>query len=683
MKGNIPARIFASHVSLNSVDLSNNLFDGHFSFFSFANLSKLEFINFSNNEKLFIHLDSGKFIPSFQLQYLMLSHCNLDSSILATPNFLASQYALEHLDLSSSNLTGNFSNWSFENLTNLEMLNLRNNSIMGEFQLPKHPKTNIFVVDLSMNSLSGSIPVNFGTMFPLMMALNLSSNNLSGKVPSLDNMSLLEYLDLSNNNLSGELPTRLLIGCSKLFILKLSNNKLQGELPRYPQASFIYLDGNNFTGTLSSFVSNKQFVALDVHNNQLSGVIPEDIGRVSILASLNLAGNHFHGHIPHQLCNLAWLSVLDVSHNSLSGSLPHCLPSSELLHLKFTGNAFTGTIPSSYFSISSLVTLDVKNNQLSGKLPRQIGERISLEILILGGNSLEGTIPIELCKIQSLHILDLSQNNLSGGIPSCFGKMHFKQLASIYYTYMDRYNRLNMSFDAPGMHYTYTNRDSNEKLVVELNIKGNLCPYVLDHSLLMSTIDLSANKLTGHIPPEIGNLNELVQLNLSHNQLTGPIPETFSKLGQIESLDISHNRLSGVIPWQLTQLTFLGVFSVAYNNLSGYIPDVKGQLSTFDVSSYVGNIGLHGPPLEKTCTSDSGPTKVEENQDDSRVVDDAIFFAILAASFVAGFWGCIAFLLCHHSGQNIQSILDGYVDYLTDRILMAAHKRARMQRNRR
>ncbi|XP_038973239.1 receptor-like protein 1 [Phoenix dactylifera] len=408
-----------------------------------------------------------------------------------------------------------------------------------------------------------------------------------------------------------------------------------------------------------------------------------------MLKSLNLAGNHFHGHLPHHLCNLIWLSVLDVSHNSLSGSLPHCLPSFRLLHLKFAGNAFRGTIPSSYFNISSLVALDVSNNQLSGKLPRQIGEKISLKILVLGGNSLEGTVPIELCKLQSLQILDLSHNNLSGRIPSCFGKMHFKQPHSIYYSYFSRdmyslsFLSLGMPYPTYNLNYIYMDGDPIETLAVELITKGHLYAYRTDHSLLMSTIDLSANKLTGNIPPEIGNLNELVQLNLSHNQLTGPIPETFSKLGQIESLDISHNRLSGVIPWQLTQLNFLGVFSVAYNNLSGCIPDVKGQLSTFEVSSYVGNIGLHGPPLEKTCTSDSSPTKVEENQDDSRVVDDAIFFAILAASFVAGLWGCIAFLLCHHSGQNIQSILDGYVDSLTDRILMAAHKRARMQRNRR
>ena len=223
-------------------------------------------------------------------------------------------------------------------------------------------------------------------------------------------------------------------------------------------------------------------------------------------------------------------------------------------------------------------------------------------------------------------------------------------------------------------------------MMVDIITKGNLYAYSTDHLLLMSGIDLSANKLTGSIPPEIGNLDELVQLNISCNQLIGPIPETFSKLNQIKSLDLSYNQLSGTIPRQLTQLKFLEVFSIAYNNFSGRTPDFKDQFGTFDKSSYEGNVRLHGPPLEKTCTSASTPImppQVEENQEDSNVEDDAIFFAILAASFAAGFWGCIAFLSCHHTGLHIRSIMDGYVDSLTERILMAAHKRNRMQRRRR
>ncbi|KAG1327868.1 receptor-like protein 1 [Cocos nucifera] len=682
MKGSVPPRIFAGLVSLQHLDLSHNLFDGHFSFSSLANLSRLEYIDLSNNEELFIHLDSGKFLPSFRPRSLILSHCNLDVNPLARPAFLASQYKLEALDLSHNNLKGNFPTWLFKNLTRLAYLNLRNCSIMGPFQFPNHLNTSMSIVDLSMNFLSGSIPTDIGTIFPNMTALNLSSNYLTGNIPSsLGNMSNLLFLDLSNNNLSGEVPNSLMIDCTELSFLKLSNNNLHGKLlgTNHSHASLvaIFLDGNKFTGTLGSFLSQQQQLQiLDVHDNQFWGTIPDSIGLVSDLLILNLAGNHFHGPIPHHLCNLTFLEMLDLSNNLLSGSLPHCFQSSELVLLNFARNAITGTIPSSYFNNSYLAALDVSNNQLSGKLPKQIGENMPLEILLLSENSLEGSIPIELCKLQPLHVLDLSHNNLSGSIPSCFAKMHFRKPDSIDADFF--------GFVVTWYFASYPNEEAHTHaiMMVDFITKANLYAYSTDDLHSMFGIDLSANKLTGSIPPEIGNLDELVQLNLSYNQLIGPIPETFSKLNQIESLDVSHNQLSGTIPRQLTQLESLEVFSVAYNNLSGCTPDFKYQFATFDNRSYEGNVRLHGPPLEKTCTSASSPIG-PPHQEDGNVEDDAIFFAILAVSFIAGFWGCVAFLSCHHTGQHIRIILDAHVDSLTERILMAAHKRTCMLQNRR
>uniref|UniRef100_A0A6I9QN38 Receptor-like protein 15 n=1 Tax=Elaeis guineensis var. tenera TaxID=51953 RepID=A0A6I9QN38_ELAGV len=681
--------------NLRELDLSYNQFDGNFSFSSFGNLSKLEYIDLSNNEKLFIHLDSGKFVPSLQLRFLILSHCNLDVNSLATPAFLASQFKLEALDLSHNNLTGNFPIWLFENLTRLTYLNLRNNSIEGAFQFPNHLNATMLLLDLFMNFLSGSIPTNIGTIFPHMAALYLSSNHLTGNIPSsLGNMSNLRHLDLSNNLLSGEVPNALMIDCPNLSFLNLSNNNLHGKVygtnRGHVSLEVVDLHRNKFSGTLPSNLSGyQQLRVLDVHNNQLSGLAPESEGLVSDLLILNLAGNHFHGQIPHHLCNLSMLEALDLSNNSFSGSLPHCLQSSNLALLKISGNDLTGTIPTGYFNISSLASLDLSNNQLSGKLPSQIRDQMPLGILVLRGNSLEGSIPMVLCKLSSLHVLDLSRNNLSGSIPSCFSKMNFR-----IFNLTDEHLPLDgfiLEFNIfLGTYLTTTGSVSHlDELAmgilpdvnIDLVTKGTLYTYTND-KLLPSTIDLSENKLTGNIPSEIGNLDELVQLNLSHNQLTGPIPETLSKLRQIESLDISHNQLSGMIPWQLTQLTFLEFFSVAYNNLSGCTPDLKYQFATFNMSSYEGNIGLHGPPLENTRTSDSNPTvKVEENQDDSGV-DDVIFFEIVAASFVVGFYGCIAFLLFHPIGQHIRSILDGYVDSLTERFLMAAQKQTCMQPNR-
>ncbi|XP_073107440.1 uncharacterized protein [Elaeis guineensis] len=696
MEGNIPPYIFENLTSLEYLDLSGNNFDGHVSFLSFANLSKLEAVILSNNEELTVHLDGGKFVPSFQLRLLMLLGCNLDANALATPSFLASQYNLEILDLSHNKLIGSFPNWLFINQTKLKYLSLRNNSLTGALHLLNHPRESMIAVDLSMNFLVGSIPENIGMIFLQLMALDLSSNHMSGNIPSsLGNLSQLQFLDLSSNNLSGEVPTLLMTNATQLSVLKLTNNNLDGKIfganYSHPSLSTVYLDGNKFTGTLPGDLSNyPQLAIVDVHDNQLSGMIPEIGGLASSLNTLNLRGNNFHGQIPRDLCNLTVLSVLDISDNNLSGLLPDCWGDSlsYLVYLNLAGNAFTGTIPNMFFNITELITLDARDNRLSGQLPNQIGDGMLLEILVLRGNLLEGPMPIEFCKLRSLHLLDLSQNNLSGSIPSCLSQMQFKNMEFDYTSRL-----VDMGLFG---HSTYTVSvstslntsidlfiDSDEQITVAFNTKGNTYAYLRDQFSLLSGIDLSANKFTGTIPPELGNLYGIISLNLSFNQLTGPIPETFSNLNQIETLDLSHNHLSGVIPWQLEQLESLEVFSVAYNNLSGCTPDFKGQFATFSVSSYEGNNGLHGPPLEKTCTIPAAPAEAEENKDDGNVEDDAIFFAILAASFVAGFWGCIALLLYHPTGQHIHSILDGYVDSLTERISMAACRRTRQQRNRR
>ncbi|CAN0865166.1 Receptor-like protein 9DC3 [Linum grandiflorum] len=73
-------------------------------------------------------------------------------------------------------------------------------------------------------------------------------------------------------------------------------------------------------------------------------------------------------------------------------------------------------------------------------------------------------------------------------------------------------------------------------------------------------------------------------------------------LSNLESLDLSHNKLQGHIPVQLASLTFLGVMNLSDNDLVGSIP-TGTQFQTFDNSSFGGNPNLCGYPLTKSCTS--------------------------------------------------------------------------------
>ncbi|KAK3163638.1 hypothetical protein QOZ80_1AG0006240 [Eleusine coracana subsp. coracana] len=89
--------------------------------------------------------------------------------------------------------------------------------------------------DASYNKLSGSIPAGIGGLH-LLKSLVLSANNLTSQIPEqFGDLATLEVLDLSRNSLTGSIPSRF-SELSRLAILDVSFNNLSGEIPnlRHP-----------------------------------------------------------------------------------------------------------------------------------------------------------------------------------------------------------------------------------------------------------------------------------------------------------------------------------------------------------------------------------------------------------------------------------------------------------------
>jgi hypothetical protein len=61
---------------------------------------------------------------------------------------------------------------------------------------------------------------------------------------------------------------------------------------------------------------------LNLSSNQLGGKIPNNIGAMRSLASLDLSINKLSGEIPWSLSNLTSLSYMNLSYNNLSGRIP-------------------------------------------------------------------------------------------------------------------------------------------------------------------------------------------------------------------------------------------------------------------------------------------------------------------------------------------------------------------------
>ncbi|KAL3499430.1 hypothetical protein ACH5RR_038523 [Cinchona calisaya] len=62
--------------------------------------------------------------------------------------------------------------------------------------------------------------------------------------------------------------------------------------------------------------------ALNLSQNNFSGIIPDSVSELTDLEKLDLSDNHLSGEIPSSLRNLHFLSAFRVANNNLQGSIP-------------------------------------------------------------------------------------------------------------------------------------------------------------------------------------------------------------------------------------------------------------------------------------------------------------------------------------------------------------------------
>ena len=492
----------------------------------------------------------------------------------------------------------------------------------------------------------------------------MSNNHFEGNIPpSFGEMQELRLLHLSKNNFSGELSAQRLPGGFSLWFLDLSHNNFYGQI--FPKSmnfnglGYLYLENNKFSGNIEDGLLNSSgLTELDISNNMLSGHIPHWIANFSLyLEVLLMSKNSFEGTIPIQLLNHETLKLLSVSENCLSGSMTSSFNLSSLEHLYLQKNALSGSILNAFFRSSEIMTLDLRDNGFSGMIPHQINERSNLRVLLLRENHLEGQIPNQFCQLKRLGVMDLSHNRINGSIPSCFTNMLLwrTEHVDLYGTQLLP-TLSGIGVGSIGTYYKSTldmGQSEREKYTgfpqlvkVEFMTKNRYELYNGSNVNYMVGLDLSCNQLTGHIPSEIGKLQNIRGLNLSYNSLSGSIPRSLSNLKMIESLDLSNNRLSGQIPPQLIELNFLSNFNLSYNNLSGLIPD-KGQFATFDESSYRGDLHLCGPTINKSCNSAEEIPATEPNQEedeDDSAIDMVSLYWSFGASYVTVILGLCAIL---------------------------------------
>ena len=338
--------------------------------------------------------------------------------------------------------------------------------------------------------------------------------------------------------------------------LSLEKNNLTGIIPveigNLQQLSTLVLEENSLTGSIPAEIGNlQQLSALVLEENSLTGSIPAEVGNLQQLSFLDLDGNSLTGSIPVEIGNIQQLQVLYLGQNSLTGAIPAAIGDlQQLVELYLSDNSLTGSIPSEIGKLRHLERLSLQSNMLTGSIPPEIGELQHLEIIELNGNMLTGSIPPEIGNLSSLEELFLSDNSLTGVIPVEIGNFPQLQLLSL--------GRNSLTGPIPP---EIGNLSSLEELFLYDNSLTGVIPVEIGNLQQLQRLDLLRNALTGSIPAEIGNLKQLRRLNLFLNDLTGSIPAEIGNLQQLQRLDLSYNAFTGELPSSLMQLNQLEIFA--------------------------------------------------------------------------------------------------------------------------
>ena len=526
---------------------------------------------------------TGKLPPEIgnltSLTWFLLEENAITGSI---PPEIGNLVNLEYLEIGWNNFSGNLPP-EIGNLVNLAVLNLISNDLNGSLPSELGNLASLTFLDMSFNDLTGSIPPDLGKLTALSF-MNLASNQFTGSLPpELGDLSSLNALFLFNNpGLSGRLPfhlTNLSLGtfwyeetglCDppdpifQAWLYSISSwignwlhcdsAALCADITEVSQADckglvelYYSTNGRDWSDCTNWFVTNTpgdwfgvtassgNVLELNLPVNNLSGILPSDLGNMSSLVTLDLSENFLHGTIPVEMGNLSNLSEVNLSGNDLSGSSPIELGNLiSLLDMNLSDNLLIGSVPAELGNLSNLQILNLSKNRLSGSLPAALSNLSSLKYLILESNKLGGSIPPELGNLASILQINLRGNSLGGNIPV--------ELASLNF---------------------------------------------------LERLDLSKNQLTGSIPAELGTMASLGYLDLSVNRLSGNIPDQFGMSLFMWFLDLSHNQIGGVIPSQVGDMAALKVLHLEDNLLEGDVPPVLINLGDLlDPGQYDGEDGL-------------------------------------------------------------------------------------------
>jgi Leucine-rich repeat (LRR) protein len=317
--------------------------------------------------------------------------------------------------------------------------------------------THVIELNLGGNGLTGALPVSLNQLTELQV-LNLQQNEISGAIPSLSGLSKLRVLNTERNQISGNLPA--LSGLTALQELRINDNQLSGSLRSFAglgALQYFYAQSNLLTGGMPTLADASALIEFSVGNNRLTGAIPS-LQTLTSLRQFRVEGNALTGAPPtappsliaegSALCpnQLDYVASDNANNAAWNAATPGSVWQSQcitipliereaLLSLYSATNGTHGTfwnIPTNWggdigtectwFGVTcnatqrNVIRLELNNNGLNGNLPPNLNQLKKLQFFAAQNNQLRGPLP-SFSGMTDLVIFDLANNLLTGAIP--------------------------------------------------------------------------------------------------------------------------------------------------------------------------------------------------------------------------------------------------------------------------
>ncbi|XP_023733432.1 piriformospora indica-insensitive protein 2 [Lactuca sativa] len=276
----------------------NSTLQDPFIFSAFPYLRKLFFYNCFTQQP--VSLQAFSHVGSSLEELVFIENASLFGSLTES---IGNMTSLRRLVITGTNVSGDIP-VGFGTLQNLEEATLSRNRFTGTLPENVSNLKKLRILDLSQNGFEGNIPAAIGELQNL-IKLDLSLNLFSGNFPvSMKGLKNIELLDLSYNRFTNFGIPIFLSEMSKLKEVYLSGNELGGLIPdiwkNLRGIIAIGFSGVGLVGNIPSsigvFLGNLTYLALD--NNKLTGRVPLELERLTMVNELNLKNNSLSGKLP-------------------------------------------------------------------------------------------------------------------------------------------------------------------------------------------------------------------------------------------------------------------------------------------------------------------------------------------------------------------------------------------------